>query len=101
MSTQPWFITPEQQAQQQLASWRETTKVSRFQAKAALDAAGYLNQVEALMADPETPNQTKLAWAEAQEFRRASPTIAQMAGALGLSDEQLDDLFMHAITIEA
>ena len=75
--------------------------VSRFQARAALHLAGLLPQVEALMADPATPALARLAWTDAQEFRRTSPTVAAMAGALGLSDEQLDGLFTSAAGIEA
>jgi len=75
--------------------------VTRFQARAALHMAGLLPQVEALMADPATPVLAKLAWADAQDFKRNSPTIAQMAAALGLTDQQLDDLFTTAATIDA
>lgn len=75
--------------------------VSRFQAKAALLAAGLLPQVETLMAAASTPAVAKLAWAEALEFQRASPTIAAMATALGWSQQQLDDLFNAASRITA
>lgn len=77
------------------------TAVSRFQAKAALLAAGLLPKIEALMASPATPAVAKLAWAEALEFQRSSPTIAAMATALGLSDQQIDDLFIAAARIAA
>jgi hypothetical protein len=75
--------------------------VSRFQAKAALLSAGLLDQVEAMMADPATPAVTKLAWAEAVEFNRQSPTVLAMASALSLTDQQLDDLFTAAAAISA
>lgn len=75
--------------------------VSRFQARAALHLAGLLEQVEALMRDPETDVIAKLAWWDAQEFRRQSPTIAAMAKALGLTDAQIDELFIAAAGIEA
>ena len=71
---------------------------SRFQTRAALYVAGLLPMVEAMVgkADPLT----KMAWAEAVEFRRASPTIAKLAAALALDDVQLDDLFRAAMKIE-
>ena len=75
--------------------------VSKFQAKAALHGAGLLAQVEAIMADVDTPMFTRLAWQDAQEFRRASPTVAAMAQALGLDAAALDALFITAAGIEA
>ncbi|WP_404466268.1 hypothetical protein LG331_08260 [Vreelandella aquamarina] len=102
MTSQPaWFTTPEQRAQQQLTAWRESATVSAFQAHQALDDAGYIEQVEAMMADPMTPVKTRRAWQMAQEFRRMSPTVLELAAAIGLTDEQVDDLFKHALTISA
>lgn len=75
--------------------------VSRFQARAALHLAGLLDDVEAMMALPETPVLAKLAWADAQEFKRDSPSLLGIAGALGLTETQLDDLFTTAAGIEA
>lgn len=75
--------------------------VSRFQARAALHLAGLLPQVETLMADPATDTLARLAWTDAQEFRRTSPTLLAMASALSLTDEQLDQLFATAAGIEA
>lgn len=75
--------------------------VSRFQARAALLLAGLLDEVEAMMAAPGTPALAKIAWQDAQEFRRTSPTVLSMAGALGMSDAQLDDLFTTAAGIDA
>lgn len=75
--------------------------VSRFQARAVLHLAGLLEQVELIMADPETDMLAKLAWQDAQEFRRDSPTLLALSATLGLTDAQLDDLFIQAATIEA
>lgn len=75
--------------------------VSRFQARAALHLAGLLEQVEALMAAPETDALWRLAWADAIEFRRDSPTLVAMAAALNLTDEQLDQLFITAAGLVA
>lgn len=75
--------------------------VTRFQARAALHLAGLLEQVEALMAHPDTPMLAKLAWSDAMEFKRTSPTIASLASTLGLSDAALDDLFTVAAGIDA
>lgn len=75
--------------------------VSKFQAKAALRGAGLLAQVETMMADPGADPLAVLAWTEAQEFRRTSPTVAAMAAALGLDAAALDALFTTAAGIEA
>lgn len=80
---------------------REKMIVSRFQARAALHLAGLLEAVETLMQSPDTPALARLAWQDAQEFRRTSPTVQTLASALGLTDAQLDELFAVAAGIEA
>ena len=72
---------------------------SRFQARAALHQAGLLAQVDTFVASADPFVQ--IAWTDAIEFRRNSPTIAAMAQGLGLTDEQVDDLFRVAMRIEA
>ena len=75
--------------------------VSRFQARAALHLAGLLDTVESMMAAQETPTLAKLAWADAQEFKRQSPTIAALAGAVGLTEQDIDALFITAAGIKS
>lgn len=75
--------------------------VSRFQARMAIRGAGLFDAVEAMMAAPETPVAAKEAWASAQEFERTSPTVAGMAAALGMTEAQLDALFIAAAAIKA
>ena len=74
--------------------------VSRFQAKAALDDAGLLDQVEAYMQGDDVPRRVKLAWQEAG-FRRGSKMIADIGAELGLTEEQIDGLFLAAQEIDA
>ena len=74
--------------------------VSRFQAKAALDDAGLLDQVESYMASDDVPRRVKLAWQEAQ-FKRGSRMINDLAGEFDLSEDKLDELFLAAREIEA
>ena len=88
-------LTPEQE----LAIERKAMVCSRFQARAALAGAGLLGQVQQFMSTADAG--AKLAWDEAVEFRRNSPTIAGLQGAIGLTDEQIDDLFRAAMAIEA
>jgi len=74
--------------------------VTRFQARAALAMAGLLDGVEAAVA--ASPNSlTRLAWADSQSFERQSPTIASLAYILGLSTDQIDELFQTAEEIVA
>ena len=82
-----------------LAANRAAMLCSRFQAKAALHLAGLLPSVEAAIAQADPV--TRIAWAEAVEYRRNSPTILALAAALDLSDEQVDALFRAAMQIEA
>ena len=73
--------------------------VSRFQARAALHIHGVLADVETAVnsADPIA----QIAWADAQQFERQSPTIASIADALGWSDAFVDALFITAGGITA
>lgn len=82
-----------------VAQSRDAMVVSRFQAMAALLDAGLLSSVNTALygAGPLA----QLAWAEATEFRRNSPAIAGLAAGLGLTDDQVDDLFRSAMVIYA
>ena len=76
---------------------RESMKVTRYQAKAALLNAGLLSGIESAIAASEDPL-IKLAWAEAS-FERTSPFAGQMMALTGLTGEQLDQLFEAAAAI--
>lgn len=95
------WVTPEEQATKSLQSWRNAAVVSRFQARAALRQAGLRDQIETIIADPDTDPLVVDAWADAQSFRRMSPTVLALADALGLAETEIDDLFRQADTIEA
>jgi hypothetical protein len=72
------------------------TEVSPYQARVALHLAGLLPTVEALMADPATPVEAKLAWEYATTIQRNSAFINTLGPALGLTTEQIDGLFVAA-----
>ena len=76
---------------------RESMKVTRYQAKAALLGAGLLNDIESAIAVSEDPV-IKLAWAEAS-FDRLSPFAEKMLELTGMTDSQLDNLFTLAATL--
>lgn len=72
------------------------TAVSPFQARIALYEAGLLHQVEALMAHPDTPQAAKIAWEYATVIDRNSAFIQSLGPALGLTEENIDALFLAA-----
>ena len=92
--------TPEERAAAQLLNWRETTVLGPFEARAALLATGQLAAVEALMADPSTPELVRLAWNTSTVFPRNSPALALLSAAMGWSDEDLDALFRAGETAQ-
>lgn len=85
----------------QLRRMREGMVLSRFQARAVLREQGLRSQVETLIENPETDPLVVDAWNDAQEFRRASPTIEAIAQDLGLTDDEVDAMFVAGAKIEA
>lgn len=75
--------------------------VTRFQAMAALELAGHLTDVETIMADAGTPIMAKLAWKNALEFFRDSPTVSEISSALSMTSDEIDQLFVTASGISA
>lgn len=73
--------------------------VSMFQARAVLMAHGLYDTVDAAL--KAAGGVHLLAWEYATEVRRNSPLVADMARQLGLTDEQVDDLFIQAAQITA
>lgn len=71
-------------------------EVDRAQARIALHQAGLLSQVEAIIADPATDPVTVIAYNDAKIFRRDSVVLQSLAAALGLTEQELDDLFLAA-----
>jgi hypothetical protein len=73
--------------------------VTARQARLALLGAGLLDNVEGALAaipDPLSRRAAQIEWEYALEIRRDSPLIAALAPLLGLTDEQVDDLFRAA-----
>lgn len=73
--------------------------VTRRQARQQLLLMGLLNTVEAAIAD--IPDDTErglvcIYWEDSNEFERQNPFLIQLAGALGLDEEALDDAFIAA-----
>lgn len=68
--------------------------ISRMQARLALNAAGLLDAIEAAIA--AAPRTVQIYWEDVSELHRDHPLIEQIAGVAGLSEEQVDDLFIAA-----
>lgn len=78
----------------------KVSDVSRAQAKLALKQFGLLSAVESIMSNPETPEEYKIAWNDAVMFKRNSPTVTALAQILTLDEEELDNIFKFASTVE-
>uniref|UniRef100_A0A1A7GEE4 Uncharacterized protein n=1 Tax=biofilter metagenome TaxID=1070537 RepID=A0A1A7GEE4_9ZZZZ len=73
--------------------------VTRRQARRALAIAGLLDLVQPAIdaiADPTQRALAQIDWDDATDFRRDDATLLMLSAALGLSEEQLDDLFILA-----
>lgn len=75
--------------------------ITMRQARLALLSAGLLPQVNAAIASLPSPQReaAEIDWEYATEVRRASPLIAGLAPALGLTGEQIDQLFIAAAAL--
>lgn len=69
--------------------------VTPLQARRALRQAGLIDQVNAAAV---TSPETKDAWEFASSVERSSVFVSALATALGLTDDQVDDLFRSAAT---
>lgn len=67
--------------------------VTKLQAKLTLLEIGLLDEVEALI---EQDRRAKLYWTDSQNFLRSDGILLSMATAIGLSDVELDKLFIEA-----
>ncbi len=68
------------------------TSVTPRQARLALFQAGLLEAVEAAIAAADKP--TQVTWEYAIEFRRDDPMINALGTQLGLTSQQIDQLFI-------
>lgn len=68
--------------------------VSRMQLKQALNQADLLQTVEDNIAS--APKTIQIYWSDTSDFHRDHPMLELFANAFGLSDEQIDAIFMAA-----
>jgi len=72
--------------------------VTMRQARLALHAAGLLTSVDAAIAAMDEPDKTaaSITWEFAQTVDRGFGMVPQLAAALGMTETQIDDLFIAA-----
>lgn len=76
--------------------------VTMRQARIALSRSGLLAQVEALLSamPGQAGEEARIEWDYSSEVHRNKPFVLQLGGALGLSSEQIDQLFITAAGVE-
>jgi len=97
---QTWDVrefTPEEAAQD-LANRRAAMIVTPRQARLALLGAGQLSNIDAAIAALDEPmkSQVTIEWEYAVSVERMSPWVVAMTESLGMTPEQVDDLFIAA-----
>lgn len=73
--------------------------VARLQARLVLIGVGLWDAVTAYFQDPGRTAVELAFWEDAQTWRRDDATLIAAATALGLSEAQLDALFVQAVTL--
>lgn len=76
-------------------------KVTMRQARLALHGAGLLAGVEAAIDEMQEPQRTaaRIEWDYSSEVYRNKPFVLLLSQALGLTDTQLDGLFIAAVSL--
>lgn len=74
-------------------------RITNYQGKVALDFFRLYEDVETYMSLPDTPRAAKLAWATGA-FERQGSMILWMAMILGLTEEQVDEMFIYGDKVQ-
>ena len=73
--------------------------ITNYQGKVTLDAFQLFDEVEAYMQQENTPRAAKLAWATGA-FERNGSLVILFANKLGLTSEQVDQMFIYGYKVE-
>jgi len=84
-----------------LQQWRETAFVARVYAELTLIQSGLWAAVQAFFESPERTDAERAWWRATPTWRRTHAAMESAATALGLTAEQIDDLFRSAITLQS
>lgn len=81
---------------------RVPREIAQWRARTVLDLAGLLPAVESTIAALTGPGAgiVRHAWQSAAPLARHGPTVSVLAPALGLTDEQVDAMFIQAAELE-
>ena len=92
-----WFDTLDA-AMDGMRTVTDVQSVSMRQARLALHAAGLLTLVDAAIASMSEPERTaaQITWEFAQTVDRQFGMVPELAASLGMTDAQIDDLFITA-----
>ena len=82
-----------------LAAERAAMKCSRLQGRLVLGEAT-CDALDAMATDPTTPWAMRQTIQNAIEWRRMSQSMTELGYLLGYTDEQMDDLFRIAMTVD-
>lgn len=76
--------------------WQESmiSPVTRAEGRLALHRAGLLAQIEAVISQADA--ETRIWYEDAQVWERDHPVVISIGAALGLTPEQIDNLFISA-----
>lgn len=100
--TQTWTITEktDEEKTESIAAWRAGASVTMRQARLALIQQGLLSNVDAVIAAlPDGEREpAEIEWEYGNDVERLSPLVVSLMPALGMSDEEIDDLFVLAVT---
>lgn len=78
------------------------SQVTRRQAITVLSLGGYLPQIESALDAIEDATQKTVAeifWKESLHFERNNPLLNQLAEAIGMTQDDLDNLFRQAVSL--
>lgn len=80
---------------------RVPREIANWRARAVLELSGLLPTVEAAISGMTGPESivVRHAWQSGAPLARRGPTVAALAPALGLSDEQVDSMFIQAAAL--
>ncbi len=92
---QMWITRPWSESERE--AWRQTTSCGPLQMRKALRQTGDYAVVQAAMAQAD--EETREAWECASEIRRMDPMIEAMRAAIGMTAEDVDNIFLLAQTL--
>ena len=78
---------------------RKEMVCSNYQARVVLYQVGMIDTIEQIMNSSGVDPLAKYAWEYATEFKRDSPFVLSIGSGIGLTDNQLDQLFEQARSV--